>query len=78
VTAVGMQIEMIQPGWKVVGNDGNDVGSVATIDEHTLVVKKRGLLGDKEVHLPRHTVGDVEEGRVELNVSKHDVERLFA
>jgi hypothetical protein len=78
VTAVRMQVEMIQSGWKVVGSDGNDLGTVGTIDEHTLVVRKHGLLGDREMHLPRHTVADVEEGRVELNVSKRDVERLFA
>jgi hypothetical protein len=76
--AVKTQIELIQPGWKVYGSDGNELGIVASIDEHTLVVRKSGLLGDKNFIMPRDTVADVEEHRVELNLSKHEVDRLFA
>ncbi len=42
-------------GWKVYGSDGEKVGLVTSFDEHTLVVRKPSLLGDKEFHLLRHT-----------------------
>jgi hypothetical protein len=75
--AVKTHIEMVQPGWQVYGSDGVEIGIVASIDEHSIVVRKPGFLGDKDFHMPRDTVADVEEHRVELNISKHDVDRIF-
>jgi hypothetical protein len=65
--------EMIQTGWSVWTADGQELGTIIATDATSLRVKKRGLLGG-EVQVSRDAVDDVETGRVELSVTKSEVE----
>jgi len=69
-----VQVEMIQPGWTVFAADGQELGVVVSVEHGTLTIKKRGLLGMKEFHVPSKAVTDVETGRVELSMTKQEVE----
>jgi hypothetical protein len=63
----------IQPGWKVVDANGEDVGTVIEADGPELTVKKGGLFGG-QVHIPIEAVADIETGRVEIDRAKSDLE----
>jgi hypothetical protein len=70
-----VQSELIQPGWTVFASDGEEVGTVSSFEGHTLAIRKSGLLGSKEFHVPQSAVRDVETGRVELSMTKEEVEQ---
>jgi hypothetical protein len=70
-----VDVEAIQPGWSVFAGDGEELGTVARVEAGTLVVKKSGLLGTKELHVPRNAVSLVETGRVELSMNRHEIEQ---
>jgi hypothetical protein len=65
--------DSIQTGWSVWTADGQELGTIIATDATSLRVKKRGLLGG-EVEVPRDAVDEVETGRVELSVTKREVE----
>jgi hypothetical protein len=67
--------EMIQTGWSVWTADGQELGTIIATDPTTIKVKKRGLLGG-EVQVPRDKVDEVETGRVELVLTKDEVDAL--
>lgn len=60
---------MIQPGWEVWTSDGEMLGHVVRMDEAGLRVKKQGFFGG-EVLVPRDTVREEEERRVEVTLTK--------
>jgi hypothetical protein len=64
--------EGIQPGWTVWSSDGEELGTVVSVDSQTIHVKKSGLLGGK-VDVPRTAVDEVEIGRVELSMTKDEL-----
>jgi preprotein translocase subunit YajC len=63
--------EMVQPGWEVWTSDGELLGKVIQIDGQMLKVKKGGLIGG-EVTVPRDSIREVEEGRVEVVLTKQE------
>jgi len=63
--------EMVQPGWEVWTSDGELLGKVIQIDGPVLKVKKGGLIGG-EVLVPRDSIREVEEGRVEVVLTKQE------
>jgi hypothetical protein len=63
--------EMVQPGWEVWTSDGELLGKVIQIDGQMLKVKKGGLTGG-EVTVPRSSIREVEEGRVEVELTKQE------
>ena len=63
--------EMVQPGWEVWTSDGELLGKVIQIDGPVLKVKKGGLIGG-EVFVPRDSIREVEEGRVEVVLTKQE------
>ena len=64
--------EMIQPGWKVVDANGEDIGTVVDADGPEITVKKSGFLGG-QVQIPRDAVAEIETGRVEIDRAKGDL-----
>ena len=64
--------DLIQPGWKVVDANGDDVGTIVEADGPELTVKKGGLFGG-DIHIPRESVVEVETGRVEIDRAKSDL-----
>ena len=69
---MSMDIEEIQPGWRVVDANGDDIGTVVQAEGPDITVKKSGFLGG-EVHVPRDAVAEIETGRVEINRAKDDL-----
>jgi len=69
--------EMIQTGWSVWTADGQELGTIIATDPTSLRVKKRGLLGG-EIQVPRDSVDDVETGRVELAVTKSEIDAIHS
>ena len=63
--------ERVQPGWEVWTSDGELLGKVTQIDGPMLKVKKGGLIGG-EVIVPRDAIREVEEGRVEVDLTKQE------
>jgi hypothetical protein len=69
---MSLDIETIQPGWRVVDANGDDIGTVLDAEGADLRVKKSGFLGG-EIHVPTDAVAEIETGRVELNRAKGDL-----
>ena len=69
---MNMEVEEIQPGWRVVDANGEDVGTVTQAEGSEITVKKSGFLGG-EVHVPIDAVSEIETGRVEINRAKNDL-----
>jgi len=69
---MNMDVEEIQPGWRVVDANGEDVGTVTHAEGSEITVKKTGFLGG-EVHVPIDAVAEIETGRVEINKAKSDL-----
>lgn len=65
-----VMVEEVQPGWNVWDRDGNEVGTVIAANGPTLKVKT----GGREIVVPNSAVGYVETGRVELNMTKQELE----
>jgi len=66
---MSLQLDEIQLGWTVVAADGEDLGTVVGVDHDVIRIKKRGLMGG-EVYAPRDSVAEIETGRVELRLTK--------
>jgi hypothetical protein len=69
---MSLDIETIQPGWRVVDVNGDDIGTILDAAGHELRIKKSGFLGG-EIHVPTDAVAEIETGRVELNRAKDDL-----
>lgn len=73
--------KVVEHGWTVATADGDEVGRVAevlgdpNIDIFNGLAVSTGLLG-KSRYVPSERVGRIVEGRVELELSKADFERL--
>jgi hypothetical protein len=65
--------EGIQPGWSVWASDGEELGAVIHVEPDKLVVKKSGIIS-RELSVPREAVAEVETGRVELNMTRSEIE----
>jgi hypothetical protein len=72
---------MIRPGWKVYASDGTEVGRVDEItgDEGAdifdgLAIARSALA--KPTYVPAESVGPITEGRIELTLTKEQVDRL--
>jgi hypothetical protein len=72
---------MVEPGWKVVDAEGQDVGSVDELvgdssnDIFNGLSISTSLLG-KPRYVPSEQVGAITEGRVHLKLTKDQVDRL--
>lgn len=64
--------ELVQPGWDVWTSDGEMLGKVVQVEGDMLKIKKEGFLGG-EVTVPKSAIREVEEGRVEVTLTKAEV-----
>lgn len=64
--------ELVQPGWDVWTSDGEMLGKVVQVEGDMLKIKKEGFLGG-EVTVPKSAIREVEEGRVEVALTKAEV-----
>jgi hypothetical protein len=72
---------MIESGWTVVDRDGDEVGKVAEVtgDENADIFDglsiASGLFG-RARYVPAEQVAEITEGRIRLDLSRAEVERL--
>jgi uncharacterized protein YrrD len=72
--------KVVEPGWRVVDANGEEVGKVnevvgdANADIFSGLVVQRGLIARKEI--PSEVVGDIVEGQVALTVTKDQLDAL--
>ena len=67
-----LQLEEIQPGWTVVDASGEELGSVIGVEADVIRIHKSGLMGG-ELRAPREAIAEVETGRVELRLTKNEL-----
>ena len=67
-----VMVEEVQPGWQVWDKDGNEVGRVIDANGPSLRIK----IGNKDIAVPNSAVVSVETGRVELNMSKQELDKI--
>jgi Uncharacterized protein conserved in bacteria (DUF2171) len=72
---------VIEPGWEVVGRDGNEIGKVEEVvgdsgeDIFNGLAVSTGLL-DRPRYVPSEQVRAITEGRVQLAMSGEELHRL--
>ena len=72
---------LIEPGWKVIDSEGNDVGHVEEVegddnaDIFNGLLVSTGLLSGKR-YVPAERIGLITERRVHLTLTGDDVKRL--
>ena len=64
--------EEIQPGWRVFDANGEELGTVISVDRETISIQRKGLMGGVW-HAPRASVREMETGRIELSLSKGEL-----
>jgi uncharacterized protein (TIGR02271 family) len=67
------QFRMIRPGWQIVGSDGENIGTVASVEEDHFVLSE-GFFFPSERYIPAMAVRAVEEGTVLLSVTKDEID----
>lgn len=73
--------KVVEPGWSVASSDGEDVGRIdrvlgdPNIDIFHGLAVSTGLLG-RPRFVPSERVGTIVEGRVELQLTKDEFDRL--
>jgi hypothetical protein len=67
-----LEADGIQPGWLVIDADGEEVGTVISVDREIISIQRRGLLGGVS-HAPFSAVREIETGRVELAIGKDEL-----
>jgi sporulation protein YlmC with PRC-barrel domain len=72
---------LIEPGWEVVGTDGNQIGKVEEVvgdsgeDIFNGLAVSTGLL-DRPRYVPSEQVREITEGRIRLALSEEELQRL--
>jgi hypothetical protein len=66
-----MRMADLKPGWLVVGNDGNRVGSVREVGQNYLLTTTSALAHD--LYIPASAIANVEHEIVHLSVRERDV-----
>jgi uncharacterized protein (TIGR02271 family) len=72
-TRTGTDYRQIQQGWDVYGSDGEKIGDVSEIHESYFVVSK-GFFFPKERYIPFSAIRGLEHDRVEVNLTKADLD----
>ena len=66
-----MRMADLRPGWLVVGNDGERVGSVRDVGQNYILTSTTGLADD--LYVPASAIANVEHEVVHLSVPQRDV-----
>ena len=69
-----MRMTDLQPGWAVVGNDGQRVGTVREVGQNFVLASRDGRMG--ELYVPASAIANVEGDVIYLNVTKRDAGEL--
>ena len=60
----------IRPGWAVVGNDGNRLGTVKEVGQNYVLISPNGL------YVPASAIANVDGQVIQLNVPRRDAGQM--
>ena len=66
-----MRMADLKPGWSVVGNDGQRVGTVREVGQNFLLTSTSAFASD--LYVPASAIANVEHEVVHLSVAQRDV-----
>ena len=69
-----VEADTVQSGWSVWTSDGKEVGRVIGVEPAAIRIRTTGILG-REVMVPKDAVDEVETGRVDLGLTKAEVDK---
>jgi hypothetical protein len=69
-----MRMTDLEPGWSVVGNDGNRLGTIRDVGQNYVLASRGGLSGG--LYVPASAIANVERGTVFLNLTKREAEQM--
>lgn len=69
-----MRMTDLKPGWAIVGNDGNRVGTVRDVGQNYVLASVVGMAGD--IYIPASAIGNVEHEVIHLSMPQHDVAQM--
>jgi hypothetical protein len=69
-----MRMTDLKPGWAIVGNDGQPLGSVHAVGQN-YVLASRGIF-TTPLYVPASAIANVEHKVIYLNVAKHEAEQM--
>jgi sporulation protein YlmC with PRC-barrel domain len=73
---------MVEQGWNVLANDGDEVGKVSQVlgdpeaDIFDGLAVGAGTVLDRPLYVPSEKVGEIQEGTVRLTIDAEDYGRL--
>ncbi len=59
-------VSLVQSGWHVIAQDGEDLGPVIRIEDDRLVIKRDGLLTPSQLIIPRDVIEAEDEGAMQV------------
>ncbi len=65
----------VQKGWEVYDSSGDKIGEVHEVGTNYLMTQK-GFIFHKDVYIPASAVGRIEDGRVDLTMTKDEINNL--
>jgi hypothetical protein len=65
-----MRMTDIKPGWAVVGNDGDRLGTVKDVGQNYV------LISPNELYVPASAIGNVDGEVIQLNVPRRDAAQM--
>lgn len=69
------QLDQIQPGWDIIGTDGEKIGDVDEVHPHwNVIFAKQGIFFPKDLYIPASAVTGVERDTVYVNTTKDQAE----
>ena len=66
-----MRMADLKPGWLVVGNDGNRVGSIREVGQNYILTAT--AMRSNDVYVPASAIANVEREVVHLSLPQRDV-----
>ncbi len=65
-----MRMTDLKPGWAVVGNDGDRLGTVKDVGQNYV------LISPDELYVPASAIANVDSEVIQLNVTKRDAGQM--
>lgn len=64
----------LRPGWSIVGNDGNRVGTVREVGQNYVLTSISGM--SKDLYIPASAIGNIEHQVIHLSIPQRDVANM--
>ena len=65
-----MRMTDLQPGWAVVGNDGNRLGTVKGVGQNYV------LISPDDLYVPSSAIANVADEVIQLNIPRRDAQQM--